>query len=159
MTESSYFEVLTSIINKKKISSDDINKHFAGFPAIKWLSINPMACYAANQLNSARGNKYIPKEAEYKFLKQSVKLPTNTKLSFDKNDKEMKVIIDALKVYFKTGNTTAEEYLNLLGGEKVIVILEKIAQLNNTYTTEKKIIELRMALAKKKNELLKIKGK
>jgi len=154
-----YFDVLTSIINKKEISEEDIGKHFAGFPAIKWLSINPMACYAANQINSCRGNKYIPNSAEYRFLKQVIKLPKNTRLSFDKNDKEMKIIIDNLKVYFKAGVTTTIEYMNLLGGERLIPILEKIAQINNTYTTDKNILDLRMALAKKNKDLLKIKGK
>ncbi|MHB8097965.1 MAG: hypothetical protein ACYDD5_00035 [Sulfuricurvum sp.] len=153
-----YFDVLTSIINKKEVSNDDVSNHFVGFMAIKWLSINPMACYVSNQLNSARGNKYIPKEAEYRFLKESIKLPKNTKLSFDKNDKDTKVIIDNLMSIYKTGRNTILEYMDILGGEKIISLLEKNAQLNNKYTTDPKIIELRSALVKKKNDLLNIKG-
>jgi len=154
-----YFDVLTSIINKKQISEEDIQKHFVTYTTIVWLSRNPMACYAANQLNSCRGNKYIPKDVDYKFLKESIKLPKNSRLEFDKNDKEMKIIENAIRTYFKTGKSTAREYMAILGGKRIVEILEKMAQLNNTYTRDKDIIDIRNALVKKKKELLKIKGK
>ena len=153
-----YFDVLNSVINKKQISDEDLKKHFVSYPTIVWLSKNPMACYASNQLNSCRGNKFIPKKADYLFLKGSIQLPKNTRLAFDKNDKEMKIIETAIKNYYKTGKSTAREYMKMMGGVRIITLLEKLAQLNNTFTRDKDILDLRNALLKKRNELLKIKG-
>lgn len=155
---SEYFDVLTSIINKKPVADDDVNKHFAGFMAVKWLSANPMACYAANTLNSARGNKFIPKIAEYKFLKNVVKLPTNTRLPFDKNDKELKLIMEILTREFKVGPENVQDYMKILGGEKILKILNKYAQWQNNQTTDPGIIELRKAIKKKEKDLLQMKG-
>jgi hypothetical protein len=153
-----YFDVLKSIINKQNVPQDDIEKHFAGFMAVKWLSANPMACYTVNHLNSARGNKFIPKIAEYKFLKETIKLPKNTFLQFDKNDKDMQIILDVLVTEFRVGIENVQDYMKILGGERILKILNKHAQLLNTQTTDPKIIELRKAIKKKEKDLLKIKG-
>jgi len=158
MTEPTYYDVLTSIVNKKKIDDEYIIKNFSGFPAIKWLSINPMACYTANKINSVRGVRFIPSIAEYKFLKESIKLPKNTKLSFDKKDKDMDIITKNLMIYFKTNSRTVDEYKQILGGNRILKILEKISQPTNFHTTNKDIIELRIAIEKKRKELLNIKG-
>jgi hypothetical protein len=91
-----YFDVLKSIIDKKHIDQEDIETHYSGFMASRWLSANPMACYTVNLLNASRGNKFIPKIAEYKFMYNAIKLPKNTYLPFDKNDKEMKTIIEVI---------------------------------------------------------------
>ena len=153
-----YFDVLKSIISKSNVSEEDVDKHFAGFLAVKWLSANPMACYAANSLNSARGNKHIPKSAEYKFLKNVIKLPKNTYLKFDKNDKEMQIIMTTLTKEFSVGPDNVEDYMQILGGERILKILNKHAQLLNKTTTDPQIIELRKAIKKKEKDLLKMKG-
>ena len=150
-----FFDVLNSIVNKKEIQEDDIDKHFNGFIAIKWLSGNPMACYTANILNSTRGNDKIPKHAEYKFLKESIKLPKNTRLSFDKIDKDINVIINVIMNEFKVGKNTAKEYINILPSEMLLKIIEKHAQITNNYTTDPAILEIRKALTNKRQELTK----
>ena len=158
-----YFDVLKSIITKEKISDEDISKHFAGWPAQVWLSGNPMACYAANAFNSARGNGKVPKEAEYRFLRNSIKLPKNTWIAFDKSEKDWAIIIKAIAYYFKTSNGVAKDYINILGGEKVIQIIEKMITIGNntskfTEVENKKDDNLAKSLAKIKKDLLEIKG-
>jgi len=153
-----FFDVLTSIINKKPISDEDIKKHYTGFVTNKWLSNNPMACYVVNQVQSTRGNKFIPVEAEYRFLKNSIKMNNNTRLAFDKNDKCYNTIIETVKSIYNVGNTTAEEYIKILGGKRLVAILEKRAMLSNTHTSDNTILSLREAINNKKNDLLKIKG-
>lgn len=156
--ELSYFDVLKSIVTKKKVPVPDIEKHFSGFMATSWVSRDPQSCYVLNKLNSAQGLKHIPKLAEYKFIKSMIKLPKNKYIEFDKPDKNMNIIIKALSSYFKCGRSTVEEYMQILGGPKIIKILELLAQLNNKYTTDKSILDIREALLKKKEDLMNIKG-
>ena len=153
-----YFDVLKSIINKKPIDPADVETHYSGFMASRWLSANPMACYTVNLLNSTRGNCNIPKMAEYKFLLNSIKLPKNTYLPFDKNDKDMKTIIDVISREFSIGENSIKDYINILGGARILKILEKHAQMTNNHTTDPRILEIRKALKNKKKELLKMKG-
>ena len=156
--EISYFDVLKSVITKRKVQDNDIDKHFIPFVTMKWLSKDPKTCHTINILNVARGLQFIPKKDEYIFLKRAVTLPKNKYIAFDKNDKEYNIILLALATHFKCGKQTAKEYMDILGGEKIVALLEKMAQINNKYTSDAKILELRNALQKKKKELLKIKG-
>jgi len=151
-----YFDVLTSIINKKKIIDEDVNTHFTGFQAVKWLSVNPMACYTANQINSCRGIKFVPSIAEYKFLKETIKLAKNTRLSFDKSEKDINIIMKALVKYFKTNANTTKEYIKVLGNKRISEILEEIAQTSNKYCTDKEVLALRSAISKKKHFINKL---
>lgn len=156
--ELSYFDVLKSVITKIKVPDNDVEKHFVPFVTMKWLSSDPKTCYTINTLNTTRGLQFIPKKDEYIFLKKAVSLPKNKYIAFDKNDKEYDIILLAVASHFKCGKQTAKEYMKILGGERIIKILEKIAQINNTYTKDPKVLELRSALLKKKKEILKIKG-
>lgn len=156
--ELSYFDVLKSVITKIEVPDEDIEKHFVPFVSMKWLSRDAKTCHSINTLNSTRGLQFIPKKDEYIFLKKVVKLPKNKYIEFDKNDKEYDIILLAIAVHFKCGKQTAKEYMKILGGEKIITLLEKLAQINNKYTSDAKILELRNALVKKKKEILKIKG-
>jgi hypothetical protein len=157
--EIGYFDVMKSIITKDKVPEEVVEKHFVPFISMKWLSVDAKTCYSINELNSSRGIKLIPKYDEYIYLKRVVKLPKNKYLAFDKNDKEMDLIILTLSYHFKSGKEVAKEYIKIMGGEKVIIILEKIAQINNHYTTNEKILKLRNAINKKRKEILQIKGK
>lgn len=119
-----------------------------------------MACYTANMINTARGNKFIPKIAEYTFLKKAIKLPKNTFLKDNKNDKDLKIIETVISNYYSIGMVTARDYMKILGGDKIIEIIEKYLRVNTK--ADKiggvKINDMRTALAKKKAELLKMKG-
>ena len=156
--ELSYFDVLKSIVTKRKVSDTDIEKHFSGFMATTWVSKDAQSCYSVNGLNSAQGLNHIPKLAEYKFIKTMIKLPKNKFIEFDKTDKHMNIIIKALGSYFNCGKSTTEEYMQILGGAKIVKILELLAQVNNKHTTDKKILDIRMALVKKTKDLMNIKG-
>jgi len=156
--ELSYFDVLKSVITKIKVFDNDVEKHFVPFVTMKWLSRDAQTCHKINVLNSTRGLQYVPKKDEYIFLRNVVNLPKKKFLEFDKNDKEQEIILSAIALHFKCGKQTAKEYMNILGGEKLIQLLEKIAQINNLHTKNSKILELRNALNKKRKELLKIKG-
>ena len=158
MKEPSYFDVQASIINKKPITDESITKHFVGFTAVKWLSINPLACHTANVISSARGNKYIPKEAEYRFLKNTIKLPKNTYLKDNKTQKEYNIVMKALQGYYSVGRNTMNDYLSILGGEKIMETLDKLCINSNKMTKDASIIELRKAVAKVSTEFKKIKG-
>ena len=48
-----YFDVMTSIINKKKISHELILKHFNPWQTYKWLSGHPQSLYESNIINTA----------------------------------------------------------------------------------------------------------
>jgi hypothetical protein len=157
--EIGYFDVLKSVITKIKVDNEDIKKHFVPFMTMKWLSNDAQTCHIINTLNTGEGLKYIPKEDEYLYLKRVVRLPKNKYIAFDKTDKDMDKIISAIAKYYKTNNASALDYINILGGEKTIALIEKISQINNKYTTDKTMLELRIALAKKKKEIIKIKGK
>lgn len=156
--EIGYFDVLKSVITKQRIDEDSINKHFVPFMALTWVSADPKTCYETNELNTARGLSYIPKIDEYKFLRSKIKLPKNKYIPFDKNDKHYNTIVSVIADYFRIGKVTAEEYIKMMGGERVIEILEIIGQINNTYTNDKRILSVREALSKKKAYLKKIKG-
>ena len=155
--EPTFFEVQNSIVNNKNISDESVKKHFVGFMAVKWLSMNPMACYVANTISSTRGNKYIPKEAEYRFLKNSIKLPKTTYLKDNKSVKDYNHVLGALQIYYAVGRSTMKDYINILGGERILIVLNKLS-MGNTSTTDAEIIKLRKAVALVKNDLLKIKG-
>jgi len=156
--EIGYFDVLKSVINKHRMDDEIIDKHFVPFMALTWISVDPKTCYETNELNTAKGLGYIPKTAEYRFLRNKVKIPKNKFIPFDKNDKYANTIISALANYYRVGKVTAQEYMKMMGGNRVIKLLEKIGQINNTYTTDKYILSVREALAKKKADLKKIKG-
>ena len=156
--ELSYFDILKSVITKIKVPDNELEKHFVPFVTMKWLSRDPKTCHTINVLNSTRGLRFIPKKDEYIYLKKVVNLPKNKYIEFDKNDKEYDIILLTIAIHFKCGKQTAKEYMKILGGEKIIALLEKLAQINNKYTSDAKILELRNALQKKKKELLKIKG-
>ena len=160
---SEFFEVITSVIDKKRISEEDILKHYNGFMVMNWLSGHPKAAWLVNSINSARGNKYIAKEklAEYKSIKYLIDLPKNTKISFDKKDKNQKIIINVLMKHYLVGKTTAEDYYKILGGNRVLVILELYARKNekNFGAAEMKFLnEIRGAITSKKKELDNLKG-
>jgi len=148
--EFSYFDVLTSIINKKQIDDQSIDKHFSPFQAIRWLSNNPIACYESNKINIY---SKIPKSAEYRFLKNSIKLKKNTRLPFDKKDKDLKIIIKTICKEYKIGPETAKEYIKILPSKITLEILNKWAMTNNNYIKDKEVIELRKAIENKKIEI------
>jgi len=156
--EIGYFDVLKSVITKIKVDNDDVEKHFVPFISMKWLSVDPKTCYTINQLNSAQGLNHIPKMDEYLFLKRVVNLPKNKYIAFDKNDKEMDIIIHNIAMYYRCGKETAKEYMKILGSDRIIELLEKIAQVNNKFTTDKNILDLRNAINKKRKEIQKYKG-
>ena len=108
-----FFGVLTSIINKKKISEEDIQKQFNSFVAIKWLSNNPGTLLISNYLNSYRGNSNIDNKNGYLFLRNAINLPKNTFIKFDKKSKE-DLTIQAIKEKFKVNYYIAAEYLEIL---------------------------------------------
>lgn len=152
-----YFEVLNSIINKSHVEKEDISKHFVPFIAIRWLGSSARSCYDANALNSARGLKYIPKELEYTFLKEVIKLPKYTRLQFDKIDKEHFIIISFIMKEFKCGENVAIEYMDIMGGQRILKILYKYAHIGgNTHDPE--ILDLRKAIIKKEEYIKNIKG-
>ena len=151
-----YFDVLTSIISKKPISDEDVMKHFSGWHTMTWLSNHPRAVWEANIINSARGNKFMSKLAEYKALKGVIKIPRNTFLKADKKDKHSKVILDVLMKHFGIGKTTAVDYFNILSGEQVLKILDLYARKNENQIDPKSIKEvtkIRDAIASKKKTL------
>ncbi len=150
-----YFEVMTSIINKKKISDDLVLQHFNGWGAMIWLSAHPKALYEANLINSARGNKYIDKLSEYKALKGIIKIPKSTFLKMDKLDKDRKIILKTIKNHFNVGNSTAEKYYNILNGRELIKIFERYSRLNENMMSAKElknVKEIRDILNKKRKE-------
>jgi hypothetical protein len=136
---SSYFDVLTSIINKKNISDGDVLKHFSGFAAIKWLSSHPKALYEANILNSARGVKFIKSLEEYKALKGLVQIPKNTYLKFDKTDKNLKTVLKTIQKHYSVGKTTAQEYYKILPLENITAILEQYSRKNENMMSAKEL--------------------
>jgi len=154
----SYWDVQKSVITKQRISEENIIKHFTPFMTITWLSVDPRTCYETNELNTAIGLKYIPKIDEYKFIRNKVKLPKNKYIPMDKNDKHWNIIILAVAEYYRVGKVTANDYIKMMGGPRIINLLERIGQIHNTYTTDKYILSVRNALVKKKTELKKLKG-
>lgn len=138
-----YFDVLTSIVNKKNISEEDILKHFNGWHAMTWLSNHPRAVWEANELNSARGNKFIGKMQEYKTLKGLIHIPKNTFLKADKKDKHSKVILDVIMRHYGVGKTTAVDYFNILSGVQIIKLLELYARKNENQMGAKDLAEVK----------------
>ena len=138
-----YFDVLTSIINKKNIPDEAVLKHFNGWQTMVWLSNHPRAVYEANELNSARGNKYIGKLQEYKTLKGLIHIPKNTFLKSDKADKNNKIILDVLMRHFQVGKTTAIAYFNILKGDRVLDIIEMYARKNEKHMSAKDLVEVK----------------
>jgi len=160
MKEIGYFEVLKSVINKDRIEEKDIKKHFAAWAAIRWLADDAKTCYNLNRLNVSPGiNKSlhgINGLTEYKFIKNSVKLPKNKYIPFLKVDKDMNLIIKHLSIHFKIGSETTKEYMTILKGEKLLTLLDKISYKGNKNVKNKNIIELRNAITKKRKELKQI---
>ena len=151
-----YFEVMTSVVNKKRIPEEDILAHFNGWNTMSWLSSNPRAVHEINLLNSCRGNKYIGKLQEYKMLRGLVNIPKNSFINKDKVDKNQKVIIDVIRKHFKVGKMTALDYYKILKGEQIISILELYARKNETHFKAKdmKIVtDIRAAITAKKKIL------
>lgn len=156
--ENNYFDVQNSIIKKTKVTDQEIQKHFSPFMAITTLSLDAKTCWQINSLNAAVGLKFIPKKAEYSFLYNTVKLPRNTFLKNEKSNKNYKLVIKELNKHFKSGTKTTEEYIKILGGVKIMEILDRISQKSNKYCTNPVLIKLRAAIQDIKKELLKIKG-
>jgi hypothetical protein len=142
----SYFDVLNSIINKKDIEEEYIEKLFNPFTASIYLSnTHPVACYFTNNINSCRGSFKIPKIAEYKFLKNTIKLPKGTRIVFSKKEEHIKIIIKFLQKEFKTSKEGTLEYISILG-PNLYNVLEPYAMLDNNYIKDPDIIELRNTL-------------
>lgn len=151
-----YFDVLTSVISKKNISEEDIEKHFNGWQTMTLLMNHPKAVWEANQINSARGNKFITKAAEYKALKGLISIPKNTFLKSDKADKHSIVILNTLMKFFKVGKTTAVDYFKILPGKEITRILDLYARKNETHMNAKSLNEvkdIRAALTAKRKFL------
>jgi len=151
-----YFDVMTSIVNKKKISEDLILQHFNGWGTVKWLSGHPKALYEANMINSARGNKFIGKIQEYKALRGLIQIPKNTYLKMDKADKHMNTIINLIKNHFQVGTFTAKDYYNILPGSEIIKLLERYGRKNENMMSAKElksVKDIRDALVNKKKIL------
>jgi len=150
-----FFDVMNSVSNKREVSPEDVNKHFTGFLYVRNYSIHPQVCYKLNFLNSAQGLNYIPKIAEYKFIRNSV--PRGANFKFDKKDKNYEIIVDAIMDEFMCGYNTAEEYMKMLGGRRIMDILNKRAMIDNPYVKDSKILALREAINKKEKEIKQIK--
>jgi tellurite resistance protein len=155
-----YWDVLGSIISKKRVTNEEIQTHFNSYMTNKMLMLHPRGVMMANVLNSCRGNKYIAKEkiAEYKALRKIVTLDRKLRLSMDKKDKHQEVIIELLQSHFKIGKTTAQEYFKILKGQRLIDIMELYARKNEKNLSKKEIEmvkDIRSALLAKKKELLK----
>lgn len=153
-----YFDVLTSIVNKKEIKEEDILKHFNGWHTMTWLAYHPRAVWEANKVNSARGNKFIGKLQEYKALKGLINIPKKTYIKADKTDKHAKVILDVIMRHFSVGKTTSIDYFKILPGENIIKLLELYARKNENQISTKDLSEvkkIRDAITAKKKEIMK----
>jgi len=140
--ENTFFDVLTSVINKKEMPHKDVKKHFSSFAAQKWLSSNPMAAWTANKINSARGSFNIPNTAEYLFLKSAIKLPKTTFLKFDKKTAAVDAIVEAFASKYNCNSQLARTYICLIPFNQFKQILDS-ASLYNADTRDPKILKLR----------------
>jgi len=161
MADTNMFDIHNSLINKKQYTDDEINRLFTPFISLEWLSIHPKLAWELNAINSAKGLKYIPKIAEYKAIKYTINLPKNTRFKIPKSDKNEKIIIKTLMKHFNINKTIAKDYINILGGKKILDILELYARRTENRIDAKSIKftkDLRTAISAKKQELNKIKG-
>lgn len=141
-----YFDVLNSIVNKKDIPDESVEKLFNPYMANTYLAdTHAAACYYTNQINSCRGSTKIPKIAEYKFLKNIIKLPPKTRLVFNKKEEHLKIIIKFLQKEFKVSKEGSLEYIKILGNN-LYNVLEPYAMLDNKYIKDPDIIDLRKTL-------------
>jgi len=160
MKEISYFDVMMSLVSKKRIPDGDVLKHYNGYMSFVWLSSHPKAVYDINTLNSARGNRFFAKEklAEYYALKGLVQIDRRTKIPFVKKDKHLETIMTLVQTHYKVGKTTAKEYYKILSPEQILGLLELHARKNEKYlsaTDTKSVQDIRSALTAKKKDLLK----
>jgi hypothetical protein len=154
-----YWAIMGSIVNKKKFSDADIDKHFVTYMAMNMLKTDPQAVYEANIFNSARGQKFLAKHkiAEYKALRSLIKIPRNKFLKGDKIDKEQNTILEIIGRHYKVGTVTSKDYYRILKGPRLISLLELYARRNENKMSaveKKKVMEIRTAITKKKKEIL-----
>ena len=155
-----FWEILNSVVSKKHISDEDIEKSFDSYMAMNMLKVHPQANYQANFLNTARGLKYISKHktAEYKALRSLITLPKNTRLQGDKVDKHQEIILGVISKHYKVGTLTAKDYFKILGGRRIIALMELYARKGETKlsaTDKAAVMKIRTALTAKKRDLLK----
>lgn len=145
--EPKYFDVLKSVLTKTHIDDVFVKKHFAPFLAIKWAAITPEMCIKLNTLNTAEGLNFIPKEVEYRYIKNTVNMPKNKYIPFPKGNQDYVLVLKYLAKYYLCNQDIAERYLKLQGKEKTLEILNKLAQTYNNYCTDPDILKLRKAIA------------
>jgi len=113
----SFFDILTSIVNKKNIPQDIIEKDFSPFVAVTWLSNNPTGLLVGNFLNASRGNSKIDNFNSYLFLKNGINLPKNTFIKFPKKQKEeieKSEILKAISIKYKLSEEKSKEYFEII---------------------------------------------
>lgn len=113
-----FFDILTSIVNKKEIPDEIIKKQFNSFIALNWLSNHPAGLLIGNYLNASRGNSSINDFVGYKFLRNAINLPKNTFIKYSKKQKQEE-LLELIEKKYKCSYETAREYLEILPDSEI----------------------------------------
>ena len=126
--EIGYFDVLTSIVNKKKIPNEYIEKLYNPFGTMRWLYEHPQALYEANILNSSRGIGKIPKIAEYKALKGIISINKKTFIKSSKTNSDLDIFIRLLLKHYNINTDLAKEYLFFMDSKDLLHLVTLYAR-------------------------------
>ena len=143
-----YFDVLTSIVNKKKMTEEDINKYFDSFMTTKYLSGQIQSAYQANKINCLPLLNKIPKKVQYELFKNTITIKKNTRIPFSKKDKDEEVILKAIAKYYNVNKERAKEYKKMIGNKETIKILTFMSYSGNDYINDPFVLEIRKVLKK-----------
>jgi len=117
------YAIMKSAIDKSFNPTDEELKKINSFFLTRFTSNDPSTIYISNILNCY--SKYIPIEAQYKFIRNS----TMNNIAFINYPKKIRVTSDKnLKVlmkYFKCNERVAKDYAKILGEEKIEEIITK----------------------------------
>jgi len=117
------YSIMKSAIDKSFNPTSEEIKTINSFFLTRYVSNDPSTIYIANILNC--NTKFIPIEAQYKFIRNS----TMEKVAFINYPKKEKIISDKdlkfIMKYYKCGESTAKDYVKILGPEKTQEIVDK----------------------------------
>jgi len=110
------FKTMTGVLDKKKTPTDEEIKKIPSFIFCRWLSGNPHAIFAANQINYYYD---IPIENQYKMIKEvfagKIRYIPYPKSETSQTEKSVEYLAD----YFKLSLEKAREYLEFIDKDEL----------------------------------------
>jgi hypothetical protein len=117
------YSIMKSAVDKTFVPTEEEKKRVNSFFLVRFISNDPSTIYIANTLNCYVKN--IPVEAQYRFVRNS----TMDKINYINYPKKERIVSDKelniISYHFKCNNSIAREYVEIMGYDRAIEIVEK----------------------------------